>query len=1120
MATATRSTTDNRLDPRVSHPLDRLRGTIRKYVVIEGLLSAAIFVAAWFALGLVFDFGLFKIATWDWVLDAPAWLRTVALVVVVVLLATIVFLRIAVRLTKELSYPALALVLERKFPTVLGDRLITAVELADVEHQERYGYSSAMIRMTIDEARERVGTVAVNEVFNWRRLRRMATIAVAILVAVVVAGFVSFAVGAKSANPYRFGWRFAHVSGSFLERNVLIRNVPWPRRAHLELISFPGNDLRVGKDAADPVVRAKAYKWVVADRAAPMGWRPLAWGDLNDRLVGAPVPPLPVKAFQVAAEGELGDDPAQWPVDRVQSIGIEDPDARAKVMAALSGPEYEALRNELERVFSELDRQAENPAMGRRLRKLDVPDKVMLAYSGQAKTGDVTLGPQKNQEFSSPISDLKETVHFVVRAEDFRTPSKTITLVPPPMFASLTRTEYQPAYLHHTPPDFNYASLRGLRQKMVDKGLSLTGDRSVFTVNGGTELTLTAKVDTDLTAAYLQPKVGVLPGARPGSSEAIPIAIGDDRRTVSVEFKGDYRLAIGRTFDHYFIDADGTTAVMPVTTQPTIEFDLVVEQADKVSAKRQILIQIADDQPPVVELAPDTIRKVGNVYYVTPKAKIPFNPESYIRDDHGLSKVAYEFSYWSEDSDIGRALRVQLLTRSFLYSAGPVSAPNAAATAYHSAKFKDLDKGDTRQNGSAELPRFIEGRSDLQFETPETLRKTLELPRDESAAKMISKLELKNPDVDYFNLKPLKLLANVSEVQTRYRLDLNVVATDTNYDTGPKTGQNSEPIRLLIVSEGDLLSEINKEEEAFATRLDEALVKLAGARKRWEVVRAFHGLPDRIEDARVKAQDVSQDVGKARDIVQSIVREYRRIHRECIVNDVTEVTRDRFGKFANEIDRVVGENPPSVTKEEEGEARAGLLQPKMTFPEAEKRLEVVLASLNVNAWGEVSGATIAELGLLELEREVRVIRNKLGELQSKERLKAQLQKVIDNQELLGKELEKWREHTERLRLRKTPDIGTIGPVFLTKGETKKLNHKIDWLQYPKDDLVVKLAVLDKDKKPVPPDALGVAAELKLNFETHQLSFDYDVKAGAKDGEYTLTLTPEVGDPVVVIVTVK
>ncbi len=1115
------ATSDHRIHSQVAHPLDRLRGTIRKYVVIEGLLSAAIFVAAWFAFGLLFDFGLFKLTTWDWVLDAPAWLRTVALAFAAVLLLGIILFRITGRLLKELSYPALALVLERKFPKILGDRLITAVELADVERQSRYGYSSAMIDLTIREARERVATVPVNDVFNWKRLRNMAALAVALLAIVVVVGFTSFAVGNKSADPVRFGWKFAHTTGAFLERNLLIRNVPWPRRAHLELVNFPADDLRIGKDAPEPVVRAKAYRWVFADRTTTMGWRPLRWSDLNDTLLGGPVPTLPAKAFQTASDGDLGTDPNLWEVDLIQAVGVEDPEARKKLMEALQGPEYEATRNDLDRVFTKLEEQAAKPSMGRTLRKLDVPEKVALAYTGKSKSGEVTLGPQKNQEFASPISDLKESVSFVVRAEDFRTPAKTITLLPPPLFTSLTRTEYQPAYLHHTPPDFNYASFRGLPpQRMVDKGLSLTGDRSVFSVVAGTELVLTAKTDTDITAAYLQPKVGVLPDARPGSSELIPISIGEDQRTVSVEFKGNYRLAAGRTFDHYYFDADGHLVSTPVSTQASIEFDLIVEQADKVTAKRQIMIQIADDQPPVVELAAETIRKVGNVYYVTPRAKIPFNPESYIRDDHGLSKVAYDFTYWSEDSDIGRALRVQILARSFLYSQGFANAPGAAATAYHAAKFKDLDKGDQRQNGSAELRRYIDQRAALQFETRDTLLKNLDSPRDEAAATMITKIELKSPDVDFFDLKPLKLLANVSEVQTRYRLDLNIVATDTNFSTGPKTGQNSEPIRLLIVSEGDLLAEINKEEETFATRFDEALVKLVAAKNRFGVVRSFYGIPDRIEDAKVKASDVSQEVGKARDIVQSVVREYRRIHRECIVNDVTEATRDRFGKFANRIDRVVGENPPSVTKEEEGQVQAGLLKPTMTFPEAERRLELVQAALNANNWGDLNSVIQAELALLELERVVRAIRAELGELQSKEKLKAQLQKVIDEQERIGKEFALLKELWEVDQFKKDPKIGTVGPVFLTKGEVKKVRHTINWRQYEKDELVLKFVAVDKDKKPVPAEALGFPAELKLDFEKNQTAFEYEVKAGAKDGEYTLTLVPAVGEPVIVIVTVK
>ncbi|HEY2909800.1 MAG TPA: hypothetical protein VGI99_06115, partial [Gemmataceae bacterium] len=874
---------------------------------------------------------------------------------------------------------------------------------------------------------------------------------------------------------------------------------------------FDTNERRIPKDTPETDIKVTAYRWVYADKKAPMGWRPMTWGDAQ-RFVGN-APTLPVEAFRAAADADLDSDPSQWPLDRVQTLAVDDPESRTRLIAQLSTAEWEALRDGLDRAFQTLTEIAASPSMERTLRKLEIPEKIVLVYSGATKSGDVTLAPLKNREFESRLSDLKESVRFVVRAEDFRTPSKAIVLVPPPAFVSLTRTDFQPAYLHHTPPDFDYASLRGLRQRIADKPLTLTGDVTRIDVWNDTELTLTAKVDTDLIAAYLAPRVGVLPGAVPGSAERVPIAVGADKRTVTVDFSGDYRLAARRTFDHYYWDADGDLSVEPVTMQPSLEFDLIVEQADHVIARRQIMIRIADDQPPIVEVAPDVIRKVGNVYYVTPKAKIPFNPESYIRDDHGLSKVAYEFTYWSEDSDLGRALRVQLLTRSLLYPIGPANVPNTVAATYHVAKFKDLDKGDQRKNGSAALSRFIGLRAGLQFETRDALLNLLQSPRDENAAKMITKVELKSPDQDFFDLKPLKLLASTSEVQPRYRMDLNIVATDANYDTGPKTGQNSEPIRLLIVSEGDLLAEINKEEEAFAARLDEALVKLAAAKNRWGVVRSFFGMPERIEDAKVKAVDVAQEVGKARDAVQGLVREYRRIHRECIVNDVTEVTRDRFGKFANEIDRVLGENPPLVKDEV-------ATQPKMTFPEVERRLEIVQATLNANDWGDVSPVSLAELALLELEREVRAIRAKLGELQTRERLKAQLQKVIDDQERIGKDLAELQDRWVSSQFKKEPEFGAVGPVFLAKGEAKRIRHTINWRQYDKDEIVLKSAVVDKDKKPVAADVLGAPAELKLDFEKNQTTFEYDLKAGSKEGEYTVTLTPAAGEPIVVTVTVK
>src|SRR5581483_5669776 len=97
--------------------------------------------------------------------------------------------------------------------------------------------------------------------------------------------------------------------------------------------------------------------------------------------------------------------------------GIDDADTATRLTATLAGGEYEALREGLERVFASLDRHAASPSLARRLRKLDVPEKVVLAYAGQTKSGEVTPGPEKHHEFAAPVTDLKESVQFVVRAE-------------------------------------------------------------------------------------------------------------------------------------------------------------------------------------------------------------------------------------------------------------------------------------------------------------------------------------------------------------------------------------------------------------------------------------------------------------------------------------------------------------------------------------------------------------------------------------------------------------------------------------------------------------------------------------------------------------------------------
>ena len=50
---------------------------------------------------------------------------------------------------------------------------------------------------------------------------------------------------------------------------MLLKNTPWPRRAYLEVVDFPGDEMRIGRDVPSPKIRVAAYQWVVADPRPP-----------------------------------------------------------------------------------------------------------------------------------------------------------------------------------------------------------------------------------------------------------------------------------------------------------------------------------------------------------------------------------------------------------------------------------------------------------------------------------------------------------------------------------------------------------------------------------------------------------------------------------------------------------------------------------------------------------------------------------------------------------------------------------------------------------------------------------------------------------------------------------
>lgn len=189
-ATDERRPTDVRLPGELRWLLARLRWSIRAYAWLEGLATAAVWLAAAF----------FMLWLFDWAFE-PAWnVRRAAMFVAVAGLAAIVYRSILRRTFARLPRASLAALVERRHGE-FGDRLLTAVNLCDraaaTDESAAGGDPSAdrergvMLEQTVAEARVLARNVRVREVFNGRPLVVRAFAAAALLAALAVAWFVA-----------------------------------------------------------------------------------------------------------------------------------------------------------------------------------------------------------------------------------------------------------------------------------------------------------------------------------------------------------------------------------------------------------------------------------------------------------------------------------------------------------------------------------------------------------------------------------------------------------------------------------------------------------------------------------------------------------------------------------------------------------------------------------------------------------------------------------------------------------------------------------------------------------------------------------------------------------------
>ena len=209
------------MNPKLQHLLRSLRLLLRLHLALGGLARVGAAAVA--------------VAAGSWVLDW--WLRmdfgprgmlgTAALA----LIGAATWRNLLRPLSRRLDQAELALTLERAFPQ-FGDRLLTVVEAAGGKGQEAGEISPMLLERVATEAAEIAAGVRPSQALNGGRLVRCLGLGVGVLLTVaLVAAF------------------FPRELAVWWQRDVLLRNVDWPRATMLEVAGFPDGVARVVRGA-------------------------------------------------------------------------------------------------------------------------------------------------------------------------------------------------------------------------------------------------------------------------------------------------------------------------------------------------------------------------------------------------------------------------------------------------------------------------------------------------------------------------------------------------------------------------------------------------------------------------------------------------------------------------------------------------------------------------------------------------------------------------------------------------------------------------------------------------------------------------------------------------------
>ncbi|MHC4938252.1 MAG: hypothetical protein ACYTHK_04720 [Planctomycetota bacterium] len=219
--------------------LAALRGKVTAALAVDGGARLAGVLLAVIAISFTAD-RIFK-------LELGA--RVVVLIGMLAALAWTAYRYIVRRLSGVPGEDPLAIAVERRFPE-LGDRLISALQLARESDPERYGMSPQLVDDAIAEAIEPASKVRFSEILATARIGRHALLGVLAL---------ALLTGAAIASPEN--------ASIWFKRNVLLGSVRWPQKTYLEIDPerFPGRVARIVR-GEDIVVTARSVGEIHPDR--------------------------------------------------------------------------------------------------------------------------------------------------------------------------------------------------------------------------------------------------------------------------------------------------------------------------------------------------------------------------------------------------------------------------------------------------------------------------------------------------------------------------------------------------------------------------------------------------------------------------------------------------------------------------------------------------------------------------------------------------------------------------------------------------------------------------------------------------------------------------------------